>query len=830
MATEVSALGLKITPIGFQQSNDALDNFVAKADRVKKSATEMEGKAHDAQNRFGGLGKAANDNASIIDKLANRSTNASVAVHKLAQAAGTLAGALAAAFSVRALAQAADSWSDMQSRVGAAIKDMEKAPAIMSRLVQLANDTYSPLDQTVDTFAGNVGALRDLGKSINETADYTEAMNHALTITATKGERAMAVQLALGKAMDVGKLQADGLETVLASGGRVAEALATQLGTTVSGLRQMATDGKITGAVIADALINNLEKLRKEAGAMPATIADGFTRIQTGFVSLIGMMDQATGASGSVAGALLSIGDALNAAGAWAAENGETIRTVFNMIASAAVGAATVYAASFVPAMIAGTAAAVAQAGAFVLLNGGIWGAVAALLAVSGVLKTLGIGLVIAAVSALVYKFIEISEKVGGFGRALGFLKDVGVEVFSRIQSAGNGLWNALKGVALGIQAAFLNAFSGIGKAWDIVANGIASTWNSIAESSVGSTMGLSALGKSDVGGLIGGAASQRAAESAAAFAAAGRSFAEASVPLGSLSALQAELAKNTKETTDETIALDEVVIDAGNNIAGMGKKASGAKDQISDFARVMKSLREEADLLAATQGMSDLDKAIYGKQQEAGVGAGSTGGKQIDEVMRLIDGYKRLEDQTKKGADAISGLFTSMLDGSKSLRAGIADLLMDIAKVQMQKAVLNLASTAFGGGAMSWLGGLLTPNANGGVYASAGLSAHSGSVVSTPTIFPFAKGAGLMGEAGPEAILPLKRGSDGKLGVSAGEGGSGGSQAVDVRVTVTVDEEGQIRVKQVAKQQAAMIVTTYDRTQLRSRVLDVMNNPRRNT
>ena len=45
-------------------------------------------------------------------------------------------------------------------------------------------------------------------------------------------------------------------------------------------------------------------------------------------------------------------------------------------------------------------------------------------------------------------------------------------------------------------------------------------------------------------------------------------------------------------------------------------------------------------------------------------------------------------------------------------------------------------------------------------------------SVVSSPTLFPFARGVGLMGEAGPEAILPLKRGSDGKLGVSAGGGG----------------------------------------------------------
>ncbi|HAL7796493.1 TPA: hypothetical protein H7D72_002095 [Escherichia coli] len=64
--------------------------------------------------------------------------------------------------------------------------------------------------------------------------------------------------------------------------------------------------------------------------------------------------------------------------------------------------------------------------------------------------------------------------------------------------------------------------------------------------------------------------------------------------------------------------------------------------------------------------------------------------------------------------------------------------------------------------------------NANGGIYQSADLSRYSGTVVNRPTFFAFAKGAGVMGEAGPEAILPLRRGADGKLGVVADIGGSG--------------------------------------------------------
>lgn len=67
----------------------------------------------------------------------------------------------------------------------------------------------------------------------------------------------------------------------------------------------------------------------------------------------------------------------------------------------------------------------------------------------------------------------------------------------------------------------------------------------------------------------------------------------------------------------------------------------------------------------------------------------------------------------------------------------------------------------------------LKVASANGNAFMGApALSAYSGSIVSSPTVFPFANGIGLMGEAGAEAILPLKRGRDGKLGVSMGGGG----------------------------------------------------------
>jgi lambda family phage tail tape measure protein len=83
-----------------------------------------------------------------------------------------------------------------------------------------------------------------------------------------------------------------------------------------------------------------------------------------------------------------------------------------------------------------------------------------------------------------------------------------------------------------------------------------------------------------------------------------------------------------------------------------------------------------------------------------------------------------------------------------------------------------------------------ITPVALGGAFSGGSIIPFArGGVVSRPTMFPMANGAGLMGEAGPEAVMPLRRGADGKLGVAAtGGGGAAGGTSIsfgDINITV---------------------------------------------
>lgn len=162
-------------------------------------------------------------------------------------------------------------------------------------------------------------------------------------------------------------------------------------------------------------------------------------------------------------------------------------------------------------------------------------------------------------------------------------------------------------------------------------------------------------------------------------------------------------------------------------------------------------------------------------------------------EQLKLIDQLATTRDKktgnfliTEAEADEARKRLESLQPAAQELRSALRsafDGVFDDPKQALEDLGKQLLQMALNMQLMKWFPGVfggnglipLTPNAAGGVYSGPGIGAYSGKVVDRPTIFPFAKGAGLMGEAGPEAILPLTR-VNGKLGVQAAGGGSGTS------------------------------------------------------
>jgi phage-related minor tail protein len=165
-------------------------------------------------------------------------------------------------------------------------------------------------------------------------------------------------------------------------------------------------------------------------------------------------------------------------------------------------------------------------------------------------------------------------------------------------------------------------------------------------------------------------------------------------------------------------------------------------------------TVRVTADVQPFQQALENLQKLSdgFGAQLTAGLKSAAVSGRDLDDVLRRI-GLNLAGMALNQGLKPLQSLAGSLLGG------------------------------LFGG-----LAGLM-PFAKGGVPGHV-IPFAGGGVVSAPSYFPMGKSVGLMGEAGPEAILPLQRSADGRLGVAAGGGGA----AVNVVFNVTATDAASFR------------------------------------
>ncbi|ENP0643505.1 phage tail tape measure protein [Enterobacter hormaechei] len=124
---------------------------------------------------------------------------------------------------------------------------------------------------------------------------------------------------------------------------------------------------------------------------------------------------------------------------------------------------------------------------------------------------------------------------------------------------------------------------------------------------------------------------------------------------------------------------------------------------------------------------------------------------------------------------DMLNGNVDSWKDWGVSVLKIIQNVLVNMAVANGVSSMGSLfsfgassAATASSGTAIQNAGANFTFNAKGNVYDSPSLSAYSNGIYQTPQLFAFAKGAGVFGEAGPEAIMPLTRAPNGDLAVRA--------------------------------------------------------------
>ncbi|HHQ6001632.1 TPA: phage tail tape measure protein [Morganella morganii] len=241
----------------------------------------------------------------------------------------------------------------------------------------------------------------------------------------------------------------------------------------------------------------------------------------------------------------------------------------------------------------------------------------------------------------------------------------------------------------------------------------------------------------------------------------------------------------------DEVVAqerLNKLQDQADKYVKQQSEKQNAIRDSIGKSSREAQQALERSQILSAHQDNPRLNDMLaaqaetYAAEEEKRAnwlaGAQTAWGDYRDAAL---DSNAQIQNATMTALNGFSTELTSVLTtGKANFREFTTSILKMLTEIFVKKSIVM---------GMDVMGFNFTPNAKGGVYSSPSLSAYSGQVVHTPTMFAFAKGAGVMGEAGPEGIFPLRRGLDGKLGVVAKL--AGGGEGVVQHFNITIQNDG---------------------------------------
>lgn len=269
-------------------------------------------------------------------------------------------------------------------------------------------------------------------------------------------------------------------------------------------------------------------------------------------------------------------------------------------------------------------------------------------------------------------------------------------------------------------------------------------------------------------------------------------------------------------------------------NAAGQDLDRLNARfSQTANTASVLESevKRVQGAFSASTKGAEDFSKSMssaFQKTLGSAIEDVALNGKTLSDALKDVGQSmartalnSAVKPVTNHVSDMVTGGIGALFGGGAAAHA--QPVSAPSVKSVSSGGASGFLSAALGGGGGGFLSGLLSdilPFADGGVFSGGRVQAFanggaltggrvqafaSGGIVSSPTTFPMRGGTGLMGEAGPEAIMPLTRGADGKLGVRS-QGGGGRPTSVVMNIT-TPDVQGfQRSQSQIAAQMSRMM------------------------
>ncbi|RTL05626.1 phage tail tape measure protein [Candidatus Dependentiae bacterium] len=740
--------------------------------------------------------KSIKDIANSLDRM-NRSIKAtSDSALSLKNMVTAVFGAQIFGFGIRELTSMADTMTQLSSKLNIFVGEGDRAKRAFSELTKIADDTRAPLTSIATIFTRLATSTERLGLSTELQLAVTRSLQQSFRVSGATAEEATASTIQFAQALSFGQLRGQELRSVLSQNSALATIFSKAIEGSGKDIYKFAEAGGFTTKFVLKALIENMSELEAKASKLAPTFEQSLNRAMNKFTESVARLNEQFGISAGFAkfiDYILTNGDA-----------------VMGILLSLAVTA--------IPRLV----QSIKALNLVSLMN--------------------PIGLLAAAVGGLTYAAIEAA---GGFRRFMAEMQTLPAVLSLVAIKTAELVTKIIFPITLLLSETDNPVSRGLNKIKQDLSNFIIETrmaaqysekvttiWDELALMKSGTNLadelnGLKDPAKSleeQIGAL--NVAFSKGLISAERYASGISKLEKAKLNEKlekgsiSLSKYNEELSKLRFDDITRQLDIGSISIDQFNQainqfkIEELNRKFYEGKLTVRDYNSELMKLKIE--------GMNPDDF--------------STGF--IKGLNSFIEGVGTTSDQI---ASLTKSVFSSMEDAifqatkgsTRSFAEMTQAILDDITKIAIRMAIVKPLAEGLLGGlfgnnttATGGSGGIgSSPNATagnqfamGGAFENGIQKFATGGVVSSPTYFGLSSGKmGLMGEAGPEAIVPLKRSSDGSLGVGAAPTvvnvHNYTQSEVQTRETVSANGTKTIDVVIISKVKEAIAGGAFDRT-----------------
>lgn len=308
MATEVGNIfiGLHVDIGQMSRFNTAAGDVERQSRRMN---TALSGTTHSVRSLRGQFAQGirfriAADSLRDLTKATDEVGRLRAAMLGLAALSGAgVTGSFTAAY----LVQTADRAKLLGNQIRTVTDDFAEFGAIQDKLFQIAQNTRSSLETTVNLYARTSRAVEKFGMAQQKVLTITETVQKAFAIGGATPQEAAGAALQLSQGIASDRFGGEEFRSVAENAPVLLGAIAKALNTNIAGLRKMSEEGKLTAQTVTEAILASADEINAKYAMMTPTVAQAFTTLDNAFLRYIGNTDEAYGVTDALSGALMGL-------------------------------------------------------------------------------------------------------------------------------------------------------------------------------------------------------------------------------------------------------------------------------------------------------------------------------------------------------------------------------------------------------------------------------------------------------------------------------------------------------------------------------------------